>query len=111
MLSDIDPRWVSALIFVAVFGGFVALLLISRKLERAGRIKNYSRGLGHGILHVDALLRPSRQHVIEAKQHEEKENDESGGPDKTQPPDGVCRFSGHEVAGFCLSAISTPPEA
>ena len=83
MLSDTAPRWVSALIFIAVFGAFVILLRISRKLEKSGQIKNYSRGIGRGMLHVDAMLRPSRQHLIEAKQHQTKEDDESGGPDKT----------------------------
>jgi hypothetical protein len=83
MLSTIDPRWISALIFLAIVAGVLAVLLISRKLEKSGKIRNYSRGLGRGMLQVDAMLRPSRQHVIEAKQREEVDEDQSGGPDRT----------------------------
>jgi hypothetical protein len=53
---------------------------MSRRLEKRGVFKNYSRGLGRGLLEVETMLRPSRQYVRQAKEEKKASNDDQGGP-------------------------------
>lgn len=65
---------------LAAFGGLVWL---SRKLEKRGILKNYSRGLGRGLFEVETMLQPSKQYVKQAKeQQREVDDDQGGGPPK-----------------------------
>jgi len=61
---------------VAVFG----LLWLSHKLTQRGWFKNYSRGLGRGLFEVETMLRPSRQHVRQAKEEKKEIDDDHDGP-------------------------------
>ena len=68
-------------------GGAIAVLifvvwLIDRLLPEKMR-KGYSAGAGNALMRAETFFRPSREHVIEAKQQERKEEDDEGGPDKT----------------------------
>ena len=69
-------KLVGILVLVSIFG----LLWLSHRLEKRGWFRNYSRGLGRGLLEVDAMLRPSKQHVQQAKQEKKQAEDDQGSP-------------------------------
>ena len=64
----------------ATLAAIFAVFWISRKLEKRGVFKNYSRGLGRGLLEVETMLRPSRQYVRNAKEDKRALDDDQGGP-------------------------------
>jgi len=84
-MSVLDAPWIGKVVGVAILAAIFALLWLSRKLEKRGTFKNYSRGLGRGLFEVETMLRPSKQHIREAKELKQRaEDDESGsdaGPD------------------------------
>lgn len=69
----------------ATFGGVALLVLIFWVFDRIMRRffpswgKSYTAA-GNALIRVDTLFRPSRQYVIEAKEREEDESEESGDP-------------------------------
>ncbi|HET9306441.1 MAG TPA: hypothetical protein VFO46_10470 [Candidatus Sulfotelmatobacter sp.] len=73
-----DAPWIGKVVGILVLVVIGGLLWLSHTLEKRGRFKNYSRGLGRGLLAADEMLRPSKQHVRQAKD-EEKEVDEDQG--------------------------------
>jgi CRISPR/Cas system CSM-associated protein Csm3 (group 7 of RAMP superfamily) len=75
-----DSVWIGRLVGVAVLLAIVALLWLSRRLEKAGILKNYSRGLGRGLFEIEKMLRPSRQYVRDAKDKQKRVEDDDGGP-------------------------------
>jgi hypothetical protein len=75
-----DATWIGKAVAVATLAAIVAVLWISHKLEKRGVFKNYSRGLGRGLLEVETMLRPSRQYVRQAKEEKKASNDDQGGP-------------------------------
>ena len=77
----IDPAWVGRLSGIGILAGIAGLLYLGHWLEKKGITKNYSRGLGRGLLDVDSVLRPSKAYVREAKEKQRKVEDDDGGPD------------------------------
>ena len=65
---------------------FVFVLLVVVVLNRVGRQRRggkYSAAMGNALMHVEPIFRPSRQHIIEARQHEECEQEPSADPPDT----------------------------
>jgi hypothetical protein len=77
----VDPALIGRLSGIGILIGLAGLLYLGHWLEKKGIIKNYSRGLGRGMLEVDAVLRPSKAYVREAKEKQRKTEDDDGGPD------------------------------
>jgi len=80
----LDPPWIGRLIAIGVLSLIAAMLYVGHWLEKKGITKNYSRGLGRGLLEVDSMLRPSKAYVREAKEKQSKAEDDSadsGDPD------------------------------
>jgi hypothetical protein len=75
-----DATWIGKAVAVATLAAIAAVLWMSRRLEKRGVFKNYSRGLGRGLLEVETMLRPSRQYVRQAKEEKKASNDDQGGP-------------------------------
>jgi hypothetical protein len=76
----LDAPWIGKVVALATLAAIFGLLWLSRKLEKRGVFKNYSRGLGRGLLEVETMLRPSRQYVRQAKDEENLAEDDQGGP-------------------------------
>jgi hypothetical protein len=79
-LIMLNAPWIGKVVAGATLAAIFALLWISRKLEKRGVFKNYSRGLGRGLLEVETMLRPSRQYVRNAKEDKKALDDDQGGP-------------------------------
>jgi len=77
----LDAPWIGKAFGICILAGIFALLWLSRKLEKRGTFKNYSRGLGRGLFQVETMLRPSKQHVREAKEQKKRVEDDQGGSD------------------------------
>jgi len=64
-----------------VLGGVAAIVLL---LWAVGRLfpssKKYTAAGGNALMRADVFFRPSREHILEAKQHEEKTDQSSGDP-------------------------------
>jgi hypothetical protein len=75
-----DATWIGKAVAVATLAAIAAVLWMSRRLEKRGVFKNYSRGLGRGLLEVETMLRPSRQYMRQAKEEKKASNDDQGGP-------------------------------
>jgi len=73
-----DAPWIGKAVGVLILLAVVGLLWLSRLLEKRGILKNYSRGLGRGLLEVEAILRPSKQHVRHAKEEKKRVRDDQG---------------------------------
>jgi hypothetical protein len=80
-----DAPWIGKLVGIFVLVAIFGLLWLSHRLEERGWFKNYSRGLGRGLLAVDAMLRPSKQHVQQAKQEKKEVDDDQGNGSPPQP--------------------------
>jgi hypothetical protein len=76
----LDAPWIGKAVAIAVLAAIFGLLWLSHKLEKRGVFKNYSRGLGRGLLEVETMLRPSRQHLRQAKDEKKLVEDDQGGP-------------------------------
>lgn len=74
-----DAPWIGKAVGIAVLMAVFGLLWLSRILEKRGYFKNYYRGLGRGLFEVDTMLRPSKQHVREAKEEQREVEDDQGG--------------------------------
>lgn len=70
--------WIGEAVGIVALVAIAALVGLSRWLEKRGILKNYSRGLGRGLLEFDAMLRPSKQHVQQAKEEKPKVHDDQG---------------------------------
>ena len=73
-----DAPWIGKAVGVLVLLAIPALVWLSHWLEKRGILKNYSRGLGRGLLEFDAMLRPSKQHVQQAKEETPQVHDDQG---------------------------------
>lgn len=80
-----DAPWIGKLVGIFVLVAIFGLLWLSHRLEKRGRFKNYSRGLGRGLLTADEMLRPSKQHVRQAKDEEKEVDDDHGDASPPQP--------------------------
>lgn len=79
--GNYQPFW----IWPAVFGGLGLIVVIFWALDRLMKRyfpssrEGYTAG-GNALMRVEAILLPGRQHVIEAQERENEEEDESGDP-------------------------------
>ena len=80
-----DAPWIGKAVGIAVMAMVCGLLWLFSKLEKRGYFKNYSRGLGRGLFEVETMLRPSKQHVREAKEEKREVEDDQGGSDPKLP--------------------------
>ena len=82
----LDPQqsWWGWLIAAGCFVGLIALLwLINRMLPEKMR-KGYTAEAGNALMRAETFFRPSREHVLEAKQQEKKEEEDEGEPGKRE---------------------------
>ena len=69
-----------------ILGGVAAVVLVIWALGRLiPGSKTYRTAGGNALMPADVVFRPSREHIIPAKEHEEKEEDESGDPPSRYP--------------------------
>jgi hypothetical protein len=80
-VQPVDPALIGRLTGIGILVGIAGLLYLGHWLEKRGLIKNYSRGLGRGMLEVDSVLRRSKAYVREAKEKQRTIEDDDGGPD------------------------------
>ena len=79
-----QPFW----IWPAVIGAIAVIVLLFWLLDRfmkryfPSSRKAYTAG-GNALMRVEALFLPGREHVIEAKESEDEEQEESGDPPHT----------------------------
>jgi hypothetical protein len=76
----LDAPWIGKAVAIITLGVVFGLLWLSRWLEKRGVFKNYSRGLGRGLLEVETMLRPSRRYVRNAKDEKKQVDDDQGDP-------------------------------
>jgi len=76
---------IGTIVGIATLAIIGTLLWLSHKLTQRGWFKNYSRGLGRGLFEVETMLRPSRQHVREAKEGKKNMEEGQGGPGPDPP--------------------------
>ncbi len=81
-----DAPWIGRAVGIAVLVAVFGLLWLSSRLEKRGYFKNYSRGLGRGLMEVDIMLRPSKQHVRKAKDEKREVEDDQGGGSNPKHP-------------------------
>lgn len=83
-VNEQEPFW----IWPATFGAIAAIVLLFRALNRLdrrrhpGRRRAFSAG-GNALMRVEAIFLPGREHVIEAMERKEEQEDESGDPPET----------------------------
>jgi hypothetical protein len=85
-MGIVDPGWVGRLSGVGILVGLAGLFYVGHWLEKKLGWKNYSRGLGRGLLDVETVLRPSKAYVREANERQRKTHDDNGGPDDPGKP-------------------------
>jgi len=75
-----DATWIGKAVVGVTLTAIFAVLWMSHKLEKRDVFKNYSRGLGRGLLEVETMLRPSRQYVRQAQEEKKAVDFDQGGP-------------------------------
>ena len=69
------------LILGAIAVVVLGIWLLGRMIPSA---KKYTSAGGNALMRADVFFRPSREHILEAKEHEKREDEESG-----EPPSGA----------------------
>jgi hypothetical protein len=77
----LDAPWIGKAVGIAILVAIPGFLWLSCKLQNEGVFKNYSRGLGRGLFEVETMLRPSKQHVREAKELKKRTDDDERSSD------------------------------
>ena len=79
--GQLDPQrsWVPWLI---IFGLLALLALIIGVGRRTKPARRGASALGASVAGLDAMLRPSRRHIHEAKNTQRKRDEREGGPDE-----------------------------
>ena len=78
--AQIEPFW----IWPAVLGGILAIAILLRLLNRLfPSAKTYHHSAGNALMRVEAIFLPDREHIIEAREQDEAEEDEEGEPPET----------------------------
>ena len=83
--SPAQLTWTTIFLVLGGLAIFVLLIWALGKLIPAS--KKYTAAGGNALMRADVFFRPSREHLIEAKEREEQ-NDESSGD---TPPDSAIR--------------------
>ena len=81
MLAEMSPEAGAWLIGFGLLIVIASMILLSRHLEKRGILRNYSRGLGRGLLGIEPLFRPSRQHIVNVKDKQRTVRDDAGDGD------------------------------
>ena len=80
-----DPAQLTWTTIFLVLGAVATLVGIIWSLGRLfPSSKKYSAGAGNALMRADVFFRPSREHIIEAKEQEQSEEDSSGDPPEPQ---------------------------
>lgn len=68
--------------YALVLGGLAVIVFV---LWLIGKIfpTKVNTAAGNALMHAEVFFNPSREHIIEAREYEEKEEDESGDPPET----------------------------
>jgi hypothetical protein len=68
--------------YALVLGGLAVIVFV---LWLIGKIfpSKTNTAAGNALIRAEVFLNPSREHVIEAREHEEKEDEDSGDPPVT----------------------------
>jgi hypothetical protein len=82
-MQILDPAWIGRLGGIGILVALATLIYFGHWIEKKLGWKNYSRGLGRGLLEVETVLRPSKAYVREAKEKQRKIDGDEGGPDKS----------------------------
>ncbi len=82
--TALDPQqsWLGWLVVCGALAAIVIILCLINRLLPERLRKGFTAGAGNALMQIDALYRPSRKHVIEAKQQERKEEEDEGGPER-----------------------------
>jgi len=80
VLLLLAPDGYAGVVFVVVLFVVVVLNRLNRKRHEHGK---YHAAIGNARMHVEPFFRPSRQHIIEAREHEEREDDTGADPPDT----------------------------
>jgi hypothetical protein len=75
MVSDHQSGWS----YLFILGALVGLGLIIWALGKLFPAKTHA-ATGNALMRAEVFFNPSREHVIEAKEYEEKEDDGGGNP-------------------------------
>lgn len=70
--------WSTVAIILGSVAAIVLVIWVIGKLVPGS--KKYASAGGNALMRAETFFRPSREHVIEAKEHEEKEEDASRRP-------------------------------
>jgi hypothetical protein len=82
--DQFQPFW----IWPAVFVGIAVVITLLWLFDRIGKrhfpsIPKTCNAGGHALIRMDAILQPSRQYLIEARERQGVSDDASGDPPKT----------------------------
>jgi hypothetical protein len=81
MFISANPAQLTWATIFLVLGAVAALVGIIWSLGRLfPSSKKYTAAGGNALMRADVFFRPSREHIAEAKQREETEDDSSGAP-------------------------------
>ena len=83
-----DSGQQSGWVFLATIGILTALFLFLWALNKVvmhffPSTRNAHTGVGNALMRVEAVFLPGRDHVVEAIEHEESEQDDEGDPPTT----------------------------
>ena len=79
MLQLAPEALIPALIIVLLLMVFLAWAKIK------GRLGNFSGGVGNALFQAHTFLRPTAQHIVEAKKQRKKESTQGDGPPDLPP--------------------------
>ena len=81
LVSAVDPGQLAWKTVGIVLGSVAAIVVAIRAIGRLiPSSKKYSSAGGNVLMRAEIFFRPSREHIIEAKQREDKEDEQSGDP-------------------------------
>jgi hypothetical protein len=81
MLLAANPAQLTWTTILLILGGIAVIVLLVRAVGRLiPDSKKYKSAGGNALMRADVVFRPSREHVIEAKQHEQQQDESSGDP-------------------------------
>ncbi len=80
-LISANPAQLTWTTIVLVLGVVSAVVLIIWALGRLfPSSKKYSSASGNALMRAETFFRPSREHILEAKERDEREDNDSGDP-------------------------------
>jgi hypothetical protein len=81
-----QPTWGYALVLGGIAAICVVLWLVNKLIMHLfPSTRQYHGNIGNALMGVEATFLPARDKVLEARQHEEKQEDDEGEPPETGP--------------------------